>query len=187
MFIARVACNSEVFYAIVEGLDDLGDITDQTQFALLLDHPLISGEKTTGVMKRIDEVKILVPVIPTKVIGIGKNYADHAKEMGGEIPLEPICFLKPTTSLIAHGDAIRLPKQSQHVEHETELAVIISKPGRNIPESEAMEYVFGYCVANDVTARDIQKADGQWTRAKGFDTFLPLGPWIQTEFDYRHA
>jgi 2-keto-4-pentenoate hydratase/2-oxohepta-3-ene-1,7-dioic acid hydratase in catechol pathway len=185
VFLARVSYQSEVHYAVVEGLDTIGDTTPLTEFHFLQEHPLITGIRTTGVIKRLDEVKILVPLIPTKVIGIGKNYADHAKEMGGEVPVEPICFLKPTTALIAEGDAIRLPRQSSHVEHESELAVIISKTARNVSKSEAMDYVFGYSVANDVTARDIQKTDGQWTRAKGFDTFLPLGPWIQTDFDYK--
>lgn len=185
MFLARVLADQSVSYAIVEGLTIEGDVTRATVFKLLREHPLVGGIQETGVTKNLDEVKVLVPLLPTKVIGIGKNYADHAKEMGGEVPKEPICFLKPTTSLIAHHDAIRLPYQSKHVEHESELAVIISKTARNVSKSDALDYVFGYSVANDVTARDIQKTDGQWTRAKGFDTFLPLGPWIQTDFDYK--
>lgn len=185
MYLARVLAGQTVSYAIVEGLDEHGDTTVQTEFKLLVDHPLVAGINETGEVKLLHEVKVLVPLLPTKVIGIGKNYADHAKEMGGEVPVEPICFLKPTTALIAEDDAIRLPRQSSHVEHESELAVIISKTARNVSKSEAMDYVFGYSVANDVTARDIQKTDGQWTRAKGFDTFLPLGPWIQTDFDYK--
>lgn len=187
MFLARVLSGQSVSYAIVEGLDEQGDVTAVTEFRLLNEHPLIAGIQETGITKTLDEVRVLVPLLPTKVIGIGKNYADHAKEMGGEVPLEPICFLKPTTSLIAQHDAIQLPRQSKHVEHESELAVIISKTARNISKSDAMDYVFGFSVANDVTARDIQKTDGQWTRAKGFDTFLPLGPWIQTEFDYKQG
>lgn len=187
MFLARVLTDQSVSYAIVEGLSEAGDVTQATTFRLLREHPLVGGIQETGVIKNLDEVRVLVPLLPTKVIGIGKNYADHAKEMGGEVPLEPICFLKPTTSLIAQHDAIRLPYQSKHVEHESELAVIISKTARNISKDDALDYVFGYSVANDVTARDIQKTDGQWTRAKGFDTFLPLGPWIQTEFDYKNG
>ncbi|MGA1248681.1 MAG: fumarylacetoacetate hydrolase family protein, partial [Candidatus Nanopelagicales bacterium] len=185
MFLARVMADQSVSYAVVEGLDEVGDVTELTQFYLLKEHPLLGGIQLTGVAKSPEEVKVLAPLIPSKVIGIGKNYADHAKEMGGEVPPEPICFLKPTTSIIASRDTIQLPRQSEHVEHESELAIVISKMGRNIPKSDALDYVFGYSVANDVTARDIQKSDGQWTRAKGFDTFLPFGPWIQTEFNYR--
>jgi len=187
VFLARVVADQSVSYAVVEGLDEVGDITKATEFHLLKEHPLLGGIHLTGVIKTPGDVKVLAPLIPSKVIGIGKNYADHAKEMGGEVPPEPICFLKPTTSIIAHRDVIQLPRQSEHVEHESELAIVISKMGRNIPKGEALDYVFGYSVANDVTARDIQKSDGQWTRAKGFDTFLPFGPWIQTEFDYKQG
>ena len=130
-----------------------------------------------------DSVTLLAPVIPSKIYCVGKNYADHAAEMGGETPPEPRIFSKPATAVIGDGDAIRLPALSETVHHEAELAVVIGVLARNVPVERAMEYVFGYTCGNDVTARDLQRRDGQWTRAKGFDTFCPLGPWIETELD----
>jgi 2-keto-4-pentenoate hydratase/2-oxohepta-3-ene-1,7-dioic acid hydratase in catechol pathway len=122
-------------------------------------------------------------VLPTsKIIGIGKNYADHAAEMGGDIPLEPLIFIKPLTTVIGAGEAIVLPKVSERVDHEGELAVVIGQVAKDVSEDKALDYVWGFTIANDVTARDIQNKDGQWTRAKGFDTFCPLGPWVETEF-----
>jgi 2-keto-4-pentenoate hydratase/2-oxohepta-3-ene-1,7-dioic acid hydratase in catechol pathway len=131
----------------------------------------------------LEDVKLLAPVIPSKVYCVGRNYADHAAEMGGEVPAEPLIFSKPATSVIGTDDAIRLPRLSEDVHHEAELAVVIGVLARHVPREKAMEYVFGYTCANDVTARDLQRRDGQWTRAKGFDTFCPLGPWIETDFD----
>ena len=131
----------------------------------------------------LEEVKLLPPITPTKIICVGRNYAAHAKEHDTEVPDVPLIFLKPPSTLIAHGETIFLPPQSQRIEHEAELAVVIGKPGRWIPPEEAHDHIFGYTVANDVTARDLQFRDGQWTRGKGFDTFCPLGPWIETEFD----
>ena len=180
MFIARASHNDEVFYCVVEGVDENGIPAADATVEVLDKHPLLGSVSTTGAVYSLADVRLLPPVLPTKIIGIGKNYADHAKEMGGEVPTEPICFLKPSTTLIGTGDEIRLPWQSEHVEHEVELAVVISRPAKNITKEEALDYVFGYTVANDVSARDIQKKDGQWTRAKGFDSFLPLGPWIAT-------
>jgi 2-keto-4-pentenoate hydratase/2-oxohepta-3-ene-1,7-dioic acid hydratase in catechol pathway len=128
-------------------------------------------------------VRLLPPTTPRKIICVGRNYAAHAKEHGADIPEVPLIFLKPPTSLIAHKDTIVLPPQSRQVEHEAELAVVIGRAGRWVTPDEALDLVFGYTVANDVTARDLQRSDGQWTRAKGFDTFCPVGPWIETEFD----
>lgn len=182
MFIARVGLGERVAFAVVEGVDAAGIPAADATVEILQSHPF--GELvTTGESFPLADVRLLPPMIPTKIIGIGKNYADHAAEMGGEVPAEPICFLKPTTSLIGAGDAIRLPWQSEHVEHEVELAVVIGRMARNVKPEEALDYVLGYTVANDVSARDIQKRDGQWTRAKGFDTFLPMGPWIATHLD----
>lgn len=130
-----------------------------------------------------DKVRLLPPVEPSKIICVGRNYVAHAKEHDAEVPKIPLIFLKPPTSIIGQGDPIVLPPQSKQVEHEAELAVVIGKRGRWIPPENALEYVLGYTVANDVTARDLQRSDGQWTRGKGFDTFCPLGPWIETEFD----
>lgn len=131
----------------------------------------------------IEAVKLLAPVQPSKIICVGRNYAAHAKEHDAEVPEVPILFFKPPSAIIGMGDTVRLPPQSQQVEHEAELCVVIGKRGRWIAPDEAASYILGYTVANDVTARDLQFRDGQWTRGKGFDTFLPLGPWIETEFD----
>jgi 2-keto-4-pentenoate hydratase/2-oxohepta-3-ene-1,7-dioic acid hydratase in catechol pathway len=122
-------------------------------------------------------------VLPSKVVAIGKNYASHAAEMGGDVPERPLIFLKPSTSVIGHREAISSPPSSERVDYEGELAVVISRLCRDVPESRAMDTVLGYTCANDVTARDQQQADGQWSRAKGYDTFCPLGPWIETDLD----
>ena len=129
------------------------------------------------------DVRILAPVIPSKVVCVGKNYADHAKEMGGDIPAEPVIFLKPNTTVVGDGDYIVLPPQSANVHYEAELAIVIGALAKNVEVNRADEVIFGYTCANDVTARDLQNSDGQWTRAKSFDTFCPLGPWIETELD----
>lgn len=131
----------------------------------------------------LDTVRLLTPVQPSKIICVGRNYAEHAHEMGNETPDIPMLFLKPPSALIGPGNTIQLPPQSQQVEHEAELAVIIGRRGRWIAPEEASGYILGYTIANDVTARDLQRRDGQWTRGKGFDTFCPCGPWIDTEFD----
>ena len=133
------------------------------------------------------EVTLLPPVIPGKLIGIGRNYAEHARERGVEVPPVPMFFLKAPTAIIASGENVVIPPQSQRVEHEAELAVVIGKAGRWIDPDLAAEHILGYSVANDITARDLQQVDGQWGRAKGFDTFCPLGPWIDTDFDPSEA
>ena len=131
----------------------------------------------------LHNIKLLSPVSPTKIVCIGRNYAAHAKERNAEVPEVPLIFLKPPSSIIGHEDNIILPPQSNQVDHEAELVVIIGKTGRWISPDDAMKHVFGYSIGNDVTARDLQRSDGQWTRAKGFDTFCPIGPWVETEFD----
>jgi 2-keto-4-pentenoate hydratase/2-oxohepta-3-ene-1,7-dioic acid hydratase in catechol pathway len=131
----------------------------------------------------LESVRLLSPAQPGKIICVGRNYAAHAAEHDSEVPSIPLIFLKPPSAVIGPGEAIFLPQQSQQVEHEAELAVIIRQRGRWISPSEAAEYILGYTVGNDVTARDLQLSDGQWTRGKGFDTFCPLGPWIDTELD----
>jgi 2-keto-4-pentenoate hydratase/2-oxohepta-3-ene-1,7-dioic acid hydratase in catechol pathway len=143
--------------------------------------------KPTGVRVQLKEAKLLAPCVPSKVVAIGVNYRDHAGEMGHDLPEEPILFLKPPTSVVGPGDEIVRPPQSQRVDYEAECAIVIGKTCRNVKAKDAAEYVFGYACCNDVTARDLQKKDGQWTRAKGFDTFCPLGPWIETEFDASDA
>jgi 2-keto-4-pentenoate hydratase/2-oxohepta-3-ene-1,7-dioic acid hydratase in catechol pathway len=129
------------------------------------------------------DVQLLAPVSPGKIVCIGRNYVAHAEEHGAEVHDTPLIFLKPPSSIIGPGSTIFLPPQSNQVEHEAELAVVIGKSGRWISAEDAMAYVLGYTVANDVTARDLQRRDGQWTRGKGFDTFCPIGPWIETDFD----
>ena len=130
-----------------------------------------------------ESVELLAPIVPTKIICVGRNYAAHALERQVDVPEIPLLFLKPPSSVIAPGKPIVLPPQSQQVEHEAELVVVISRRGRWIAPEQALNFVLGYTIGNDVTARDLQKRDGQWTRAKGFDTFCPLGPWIETELD----
>ena len=132
-------------------------------------------------------VRLLAPAEPSKIICIGRNFAEHAKEHDAEVPKVPLIFMKPPSSIIGPGDAILLPPQSQQVEHEAELVVVMGKRGKNILSEEAQNYIYGYTVGNDVTARDLQRSDGQWTRAKGFDTFCPFGPWIDTEFNIADA
>jgi 2-keto-4-pentenoate hydratase/2-oxohepta-3-ene-1,7-dioic acid hydratase in catechol pathway len=133
----------------------------------------------------LSEVKILPPVLPTKVVCLGLNYRDHAEEMKMEIPDEPVIFLKPTTSIIGHGDTIIAPSFCQRVDYEAELAIVIGKTCKDVSPEEAKDYILGYTCLNDVTERVFQKKDGQWTRAKSFDTFCPIGPWIETELDWR--
>ena len=171
--IARFSSGGDPRYGILDG-DEL---------VVLRGDPLFSGFDTTDERVALASVKLLAPVIPrSKVVCVGKNYRDHAAEMGGEAPSEPLLFLKPNTSVVGPGDAIVLPRQSEHVEFEGELAVVIGSIAKNVSEADAATVVFGYTIANDVTARDLQHRDGQWTRAKGFDTFCPLGPFIETEF-----
>ncbi len=133
------------------------------------------------------EVKLATPCTPSKIICVGRNYVEHARELGNEVPKVPLIFMKPPSSIIANDEYIILPPQSSQVEHEAELVVVIGKRGRNITPEAAKEYIFGYTIGNDVTARDLQKTDGQWTRAKGFDTFCSFGPWIDTELDASDA
>lgn len=135
----------------------------------------------------LESVRLLPPTSPRKIVCVGRNYAAHAKEHDAEIPTVPLIFLKPPSSLIGPGDTIELPPQSRQVEHEAELAVVIGQAGRWITAEQASAHIFGFTIANDVTARDLQRSDGQWTRAKGFDTFCPVGPWVETEFDSADA
>ena len=158
-------------------------IVDEKELVVLAGDPLFAGFDTTGERVPLGEVALLAPVIPrSKVIGIARNYRDHAAELGNEVPAEPMMFLKPNTSVIGPGDAIVRPTQSERTDYEGELAAVIGRVAKNVSVEDALDYVFGYTIGNDVTARDLQKTDGQWARAKGFDTFCPLGPAIETEF-----
>jgi 2-keto-4-pentenoate hydratase/2-oxohepta-3-ene-1,7-dioic acid hydratase in catechol pathway len=129
------------------------------------------------------DVNLLAPAEPSKIICVGRNYVEHAKELGNEVPKVPLIFMKPPSAVIPSGETILLPPQSAQIEHEAELVVVIGKRGRHIKAENAKKHILGYTIGNDVTARDLQKSDGQWTRAKGFDTFCPFGPWIDTDFD----
>src|SRR5690606_19321967 len=143
-----------------------------------------AGFDTTGERVPLGDVALLSPVIPrSKIVCVGRNYRGHAAELGNDVPRQPLLFFKPNTSVIGPGDAIVRPAVSQDTQWEGELAVVIGRIAKNVTAENALDYVFGYTVANDVTARDLQNSDGQWARAKGFDTFCPLGPAIETEFD----
>jgi 2-keto-4-pentenoate hydratase/2-oxohepta-3-ene-1,7-dioic acid hydratase in catechol pathway len=176
--IARfTAPSGQRLFGVVEGRPEALTVAALTEF------PWTSAS-FTGERWALEDVRLLAPILPTKIVGIGKNYAEHAAEMGGPPPDAPLMFLKPNTAVIGPADAIRLPVDSRQVEHEGELAVVIGPLGASqVPRERALETVFGYTIANDVTARDLQRADGQWTRAKGFDSFCPLGPWIETALD----
>jgi len=135
--------------------------------------------------RRVDlrNVKILPPVTPSKIIAVGLNYRDHAKELGMKLPKEPIIFMKPPSSIVGHKDAILYPNGVKRLDYEAELAFVIKKKAKNIAQDNAHDYILGYTCFNDVTARDLQKRDVQWTRAKSFDTFCPVGPFIETDID----
>jgi 2-keto-4-pentenoate hydratase/2-oxohepta-3-ene-1,7-dioic acid hydratase in catechol pathway len=160
-----------------------GVLNDEDQILVLRGDPIYSGIVPTESKVSLADVRLLAPVIPrSKVVCVGKNYADHAAEMGSDVPKEPVIFLKPNTSVIGPNDLIQWPRMSERVDFEGELAIVISRICKDVPAEKVNDVIFGYTVANDVTARDLQKVDGQWNRAKGFDTFCPLGPWIETDF-----
>ena len=144
--------------------------------------PFVAWEPTESVLP-FSEARLLSPVFPTKIVAAGRNYAEHAAEMGAKLPEEPLIFLKPATAVVGPGDTVRYPPESAEVHHEAELAVVIGRVASKVAVEDAGDYILGYTAANDVTARDLQRSDGQWTRAKGFDTFCPLGPAVETEFD----
>jgi 2-keto-4-pentenoate hydratase/2-oxohepta-3-ene-1,7-dioic acid hydratase in catechol pathway len=182
--IARFAKGDGVAYGVVAG--ETGQPQTITE---LYGHPFgvdPAGVRVTGNRYPLAEVRLLAPVLPSKVVAVGKNYAEHVKEMrelneDPQLPAEPVLFLKPSTSVTGPGDRIAYPvKITDRVDYEGELAVIIGRLCRDVPRERAEDVIFGYTCANDVTARDLQARDGQWTRAKGFDTFCPLGPWMET-------
>lgn len=140
--------------------------------------PFVASLEPGAPLGLVDDTELLAPTVPTKIVCVGRNYVAHAAEHGAEVPREPLLFLKPPSSVLAPGAAIELPALSAQVEHEGELALVIGRRCRNVSSSDAWRYVLGMTCGNDVTARDLQRADGQWTRGKGFDTFCPLGPWI---------
>jgi 2-keto-4-pentenoate hydratase/2-oxohepta-3-ene-1,7-dioic acid hydratase in catechol pathway len=172
--IARFSHNDAIRFGIV----------DEGELVVLAGDPMFAGYETTGERVPLADVALLAPVIPrSKVVCVGRNYRDHAAELGNDVPEAPMLFFKPNTSVIGPGDAVALPRGSEFVSFEGELAAVIGRIAKNVAADNALDYVFGYTIANDVTARDWQKTDGQWARAKGFDTSCPLGPAIETDFD----
>ena len=172
-------------WGVVEGPVDAGP--ESLIVAAIAEHPfgpiVLTGERWA-----LPDVRLLSPILPSKVVAVGKNYADHVAEMAHtssikQAPAEPMIFLKPSTSVIGTGDVIRLPSESQNVQFEGELAIVIGRPAKDVPRERAYQVVLGYTIANDVTARDLRAPDAPWTRAKGFDSFCPIGPWIETDID----
>jgi 2-keto-4-pentenoate hydratase/2-oxohepta-3-ene-1,7-dioic acid hydratase in catechol pathway len=184
MRIARYAAGDDPTYGLVttaDGADIINPLHGDPLYVGIMPH---ADNDPVGQPVAVDDVRLLAPVIPrSKVVCIGKNYAEHAAERNSEVPAEPLIFLKPNTSVIGPYDPIVYPRQSERVDYEGELAVVIGRICRDVPADKVDDVIFGYTVGNDVTARDLQDRDGQWTRAKGFDSFCPLGPWIETELD----
>lgn len=180
--VARYSLGGDVGFGIVEELGEDGEPTPDTYLTALRSHPF--GE-IEPVGRRIPyaDVRIVAPVLPSKVVAVGRNYADHAAEFGNEVPGDPMLFLKPSTSVCGPGDPIAIPEGIGRVDHEAEVALVVGRLATQVPAARAAEVILGITVANDVSARDLQKRDGQWGRAKGFDTFCPLGPWIETDID----
>ena len=179
MRIARFAVGGDPKYGVVELAEDGGSHPDTV--SVLTGDPIAMSVQLTGERLALDSVRLLAPVIPrSKIVAVGRNYAAHAAEMGDEVPKIPLTFFKPNTSVIGPGEPIIYPRASREVSFEGELALVIGRICKEVPVSRVPEVIFGYTVANDVTARDLQRSDGQWARAKGYDTFCPLGPWITT-------
>ena len=174
MRIARFSHQDAIRYGIV----------DESDLVVLAGDPMFAGYETTGERVPVADVVLLAPVIPrSKIVGVGRNYRDHAAELGNDVPVAPLLFFKPNTAVVGPNDAIvRLP-QSERIDVEGELAAVIGCITKNVSAEDALDHVFGYTIGNDVTARDLQRTDGQWARAKGFDTSCPLGPAIETDFD----
>jgi 2-keto-4-pentenoate hydratase/2-oxohepta-3-ene-1,7-dioic acid hydratase in catechol pathway len=183
--IARFTTGDEPQFGVVTGeVDELGIPSEDARLVGLAGDPLYVGVQLTDAEVPLSDVRLLAPVLPrSKVVGIGRNYAAHAAELGNEAPAEPLLFLKPNTSVVGPGDPVFYPRQSREVHYEGELAVVIGRICRDVPVERVADVVHGYTVANDVTARDLQRSDVQFTRAKGFDSFCPLGPWVETELD----
>jgi 2-keto-4-pentenoate hydratase/2-oxohepta-3-ene-1,7-dioic acid hydratase in catechol pathway len=174
VLIARFTTGEDPRFAVVEG----------EELVVVTGDPLYTPIQFTGERVALEDARLLAPVIPrSKVLGIGRNYAEHAAELGNEVPAEPLVFLKPNTSVVGPGDPIVLPAASRRVDYEGELAVVIGRVCRDVPPERAGEVILGYTCANDVTARDLQSSDGQWWRAKGYDSFCPLGPYLATDIE----
>ncbi|MDR1767159.1 MAG: fumarylacetoacetate hydrolase family protein [Propionibacteriaceae bacterium] len=186
MRIARFSTGQEPRYGVVELAADHGP--NPETISVLNADPLAGPVKLTGERVLLSEARLLAPVIPrSKVVGVGRNFSAHAAERGAEVPSAPILFFKPNTSVVGPGESVIRPVECRNLHYEGELAVVISRICRRVPVERVSEVVFGYTAANDVTARDIQDSDPQWTRGKGFDTFCPLGPWICTHLSLDEA
>jgi len=172
MKVARFSQGDEVRFGVLDG----------PELVVLKGHPIVSGYEPSGERVPLKEVKLLAPSIPSKIVCVGKNYAAHIDEMGLSANAEPTLFLKPSSSIVGPGDNIFLPPQSQQVDLEVELALVIGALTRNVSPEDALQHVWGFTVANDVTARDLQASDDQWARSKSFDSYCPIGPWLETEF-----
>jgi 2-keto-4-pentenoate hydratase/2-oxohepta-3-ene-1,7-dioic acid hydratase in catechol pathway len=170
--IARFSIDGTVGFGVVEG----------DQLDIIKGHPF-AGVERSGRRVPVDKVRLLPPVLPSKVVAVGRNYAEHARELGNAVPEAPITFFKPSTSVIGPGDPIAYPSFTSDIHHEAELAVVIGRLCREVPAERAHEVILGYTCANDLTARDVQQRESQWARAKGFDGSCPLGPWVETELD----
>ena len=180
MRIARfVADGGDPAFGVVELAEDGGSHPET--IAAVTGDPLATAVHYTGERHMLDDVRLVSPVIPrSKVVAVGKNYAAHAAEFNSSVPAEPLIFLKPNTSVIGPGEPIVYPPETENLQFEGELAIVIGRICRRVPRDRVADVIFGYTIANDVTARDLQAKDRQWNRAKGFDTFCPLGPWIST-------
>ncbi|MER6215390.1 MULTISPECIES: fumarylacetoacetate hydrolase family protein [unclassified Streptomyces] len=181
MRIARFSIDGNVAFGAVEGNSAPG-----AEGELVLD--IIKGIpfadfELSGTKVPLSKVRLLPPVLPNKVVAVGRNYAEHAAELGNELPEAPLTFFKPSTSVVGSGDPIVYPSFSQDLHHEAELAVVIGRMCREVPKERVQDVILGYTCANDVTARDVQQREKQWARAKGFDSACPLGPWIETDLD----
>ena len=181
MRIARFSIDGNVAFGAVEG-----DKPDELVLDIIKGIPFADFE-LSGTKVPVSKVRLLPPVLPNKVVAFGRNYAEHARELGNEVPDAPFAFFKPSTSVIGPGDEIQYPPFSEELHHEAELAVVIGRMCREVPRERVADVIFGYTCANDVTARDVQKREKQWARAKGFDTSCPLGPWVETDLDLATA
>ncbi|WP_372699674.1 fumarylacetoacetate hydrolase family protein [Arthrobacter sp. JSM 101049] len=174
MRIARFVLDDDPMYGVIEG----------DEVVVIAGDPFFQGVQPTGARHRLDDVRLLAPIIPrSKVVCFGRTYAEHAQELGNEVPVSPLMFLKPNTSVVGPGDPITLPTFSEEISYEAELAVVIGRICKDVPAEKAADVIFGYTCANDLTARDVQKTDNQWARAKGWDGSCPIGPWIETELE----
>ncbi len=185
MRICRFTAGDDLLFGVLTGdVDEFGQPEEDATIVALAGDPLYVGIKLLEQEHKLADVRLLAPVLPrSKVVGIGRNYAKHAAEMGNDVPSAPLMFIKPNTSVVGPGDPILYPHQTENLHFEGELAVVIGRICRDVPPEKATDVIHGYTVGNDVTARDLQKSDVQFTRSKGFDSFCPLGPWVETDLD----